>query len=85
MNTEQVENQIRRSSRIEALVALVSCLALGLTWFWADGRATVGYVGAVVWAFYALLYACQVGPGRSWLGAFLPGLVAAFFIFWAKV
>lgn len=83
MNQQQIEAQIIRSSRIEGWVSVVSLVAAGIGYFLLPHfRVAIGSVGVLVWGFYACLYLFQVGPGRSWLGAFLPACVAFLFATW---
>ena len=84
MDPQQIEDQIIRSSRIEGWVAIVSLIAAAIGYFlFPQFRGAIGWLGLIVWGIYALLFLFQVGPGRSWLGAFLPGAVAFFFSTWA--
>jgi hypothetical protein len=83
MNQQQLETQIIRSSRIEGFVAIASLLAAVVGHFFIPQiRVAIGCAGLLVWGIYALLFLLQVGPGRSRLGAFLPGAVAFFFLTW---
>nr|WP_314352992.1 hypothetical protein [Comamonas thiooxydans] len=84
MDPKHIEDQIIRSSRIEGWVAIVSLIAAAVGYlFVPQFRGFIGWAGLIVWGIYALLYLFQVGHGRSWLGAFLPGAVAFFFSTWA--
>jgi hypothetical protein len=84
MDPKQIENEIISSSRNEQFVAGASLVAALVGYFvFPQARFIIGCVGVIVWGIYALLYLSEKGPGRSWLGAFLPAAVAFFFLTWA--
>ena len=82
MIDNEIERKIRNSSRIEACVAVLSVAAAVLGYFSPNYRDVIGWGGVVVWSVYTILYLGHLGPGRSWLGAFLPGCVAFLFFIW---
>lgn len=84
MNQQKIENQMIRSSRIEACISILSLIAVVVGYFFfQEFRSRIGWGGAVVWGAYVVLYLSQRGAGRSWLGASLPIAVAFFFLTWA--
>lgn len=84
MSNMELEHKIRSSSAIEAWVSGISVVAALIGYFWLTQlRVYIGCLGFFVWIVYTLLYLGQFGPGRSWLGAFLPGCVAFLFLTWA--
>ena len=84
MDSQHIEDKIIRASRIEGGVSIVSLIAAAAGYFFAPQfRVFIGWAGVIFWGIYTLLYLFQAGHGRSWLGAFLPGAVAFFFLTWA--
>lgn len=83
MNSQEIEDKVVSSSRIEGWVAAISFAVAVIGYFaFPQFHHFIGWAGLLVWGIYAVLYLFQVGPGRSWLGAFLPGCVAFLFAIW---